>query len=107
MQPIEEEEMETKTDKNIEYVVDSVLMGFCLKKPKSCCGRCASFWKHPVAVWSYRFWQLAMILYYGVKDVMQYGIGNLFLIELIFMPIIEGIAFSFLYAELKESKILS
>ena len=77
MQPIEEEEMETKTDKNIEYVVDSVLMGFCLKKPKSCCGRCASFWKHPVAVWSYRFWQLAVILYFGLPNIVQYGIGNL------------------------------
>ena len=64
MQPVEEEEIETKTDKNIEYVVDSVLMGFCLKKPKSCCGRCASFWKHPATVWSYRFWQLAVILYF-------------------------------------------
>ena len=93
MQPVEEEEMETKTDKNIEYVVDSVLMGFCLKKPKSCCGRCASFWKHPVAVWSYRIWQFAVILYFGLPGILQYGIGNLLCMDSSFFSSTTGRSF--------------
>jgi hypothetical protein len=76
MQPVEEEEIQTKTDKHIEYAVDC-LMGFCLKKPKSCCGGCASRWKHPVAVWGYRGWQLAIVMYMLIDIVVPQGIGDL------------------------------
>ena len=92
MQPVEEEEIQTKTDKNIEYVVDSVLMGFCLKKPKSCCGRCASFWKHPITVWSYRFWQLAIIWYIPFQFVVR-TIGNLLCVDSPFFGSTTGMNF--------------
>ena len=57
----EDEEVQSSCDQRVEYAVNCS-MGICLKKPNSCCSYCESCWKHPVMVWGFRFWQVAIFL---------------------------------------------
>ena len=91
MQPVEEEEMETKTDKHVEYAVDC-LMGLLMKRPKSCCGCCESHWKHFVAVWGYRCYQL-LILFYFIYVLVFFGIGDVLCVDSSFFRATTGKSF--------------
>jgi len=91
MQPVEEEEMETKTDKHVEYAVDC-LMGLFMKRPKSCCGRCETSWKHFVAVWGYRGYQLFMLLIF-ISVLVFSGIGDLLCVDSSFFGATTGKSF--------------